>query len=86
MSNKTTTTSTTRYKFAPEGPIQLLRDLSSYDTEGATASLPFPEDSSCWYVTGPKMPRVVVFMAGYRDPIGNLQKFNEFMPLRVVLG
>ena len=88
MSNKTTTTttSTTRYKFAPEGPIQLLRELSSYDTTGTTAHRPFPEDSSCWIVAGPKMPRVFVFMAGYRDGGGNLQKFNEFEPVRTILG
>lgn len=77
---------TTHYDCTPDGAIQLLRELSSYDIAGATAHRPIPEDSSYWEVTGPKMPRVVVFMAGYRDQGGNLQKFNEFVPAGAILG
>ena len=78
---KTTTTSTTHYHNTPAGAIQLLRELSSYDLQGARAGYA-PGDEVCWIVTGPKMGSVAVWLAGYYARDLKLQKFNEFMPIK----
>src|SRR5208282_1833026 len=69
-----------RYQDSAAGAIQMLRDYADsrqVDLKGATAR-PDPQVQGVWEVKMKNGDRAVVYLAGYREPSGNIRATNDF--------
>jgi len=69
-----------RYQDSAAGAIQMLRDYADtkqVKLDGATAR-PDPQVQGVWEVKMKNGDRAIVYLAGYREPMGNIRATNDF--------
>lgn len=68
-----------RYPDSQDGAVACLKEMSTLKTKGATAR-PDPSVQGVWLVTLPAEGgrRAVVYLGGYRDPMGQVRPNNDF--------
>jgi len=70
----------TVYPDTAKGAEAMLRDESTYFSNGETVvrARPDPEVQGVWEVITSANVRCIAYLAGYKDPWGNVRQFNDF--------
>ena len=65
------------YPDTPDGAIACLKELSILDLDHASA-VPDPVVDGVWLVKLANGVKVIVYLAGYKDPFGKIRQIDDF--------